>query len=167
MEEGGVYTVQTFGPVGQTIKVIMLDTSYFRSNLEVVDGGNYRPNLNQTATILGDVQWEWLDNELRDNPATITLIVSSIQVFHENHPGEKWSNFPSELKKFRKLMDSYKNKNLFVISGDRHYGTLFKDDESGIFEFTSSGVNVANETASVSDAKIIGRCRCRAKFWVA
>ncbi len=46
----GVYNSHIFGPPGQRVKVILLDNRYFQEH----KGGD----------ILGEQQWQWLENEL-------------------------------------------------------------------------------------------------------
>lgn len=65
--QAGVYTSYTFGPVGRQIKVILLDTRY------------YRDPLSSDGNILGSSQWEWLKKQLYGPPTAITIIGSSVQ----------------------------------------------------------------------------------------
>ncbi|KAK9756600.1 hypothetical protein RND81_01G108400 [Saponaria officinalis] len=65
--QAGVYTSYTFGPVDKQIKVILLDTRYFRDPIS------------SDGSILGSSQWEWLERQLYGPPAVLTVIASSIQ----------------------------------------------------------------------------------------
>ena len=96
----GVYHSQTFGPDGQRVQVILLDTRFFRSSLKPTDQrnaagrGRYLPDEDPGKTMLGEMQWSWLAERLRE-PADVRLIVSSIQVVAEGHGWERWGNFAS------------------------------------------------------------------------
>ena len=91
---------QTFGPDGQRVQVILLDTRFFRSPLKPTDQRNaagrerYLPDDDPGKTMLGEAQWAWLAERLRE-PADVRLIVSSIQVVAEGHGWERWGNFPA------------------------------------------------------------------------
>src|SRR5262249_30060876 len=74
----GVYSAEIFGPPGQRVQIILLDTRYFRSPLKKLDPlstkiGTYAPNDASDATMLGETQWKWLEEQLKQ-PAEIRLI---------------------------------------------------------------------------------------------
>ena len=80
----GVFYSKVFGPIGKRIQIIMLDTRFFRSKLIIKGsgvGGNgpYGPNRDESATLLGHEQWQWLEKKLEEH-AEIRIIVSSIQI---------------------------------------------------------------------------------------
>lgn len=135
----GVYHVQMFGPEGKRAQVIMLDTRYFRSALKKVPkeqamvGGNSVPTDDETTTMLGEAQWRWLENVLRE-PAELRIVVSSVQFAPEAHGGECWANFPHEQKRLLSLLKGHK---AFVLSGDRHWCEF---SHNGVFDFTSSSM---------------------------
>ncbi|MCO5552843.1 hypothetical protein L7F22_006361 [Adiantum nelumboides] len=64
----GVYASYTFGPHDKQVKVILLDTRY------------HRDPMFSNGDMLGEKQWTWLEQQLRDNEAQITIIGSSIEV---------------------------------------------------------------------------------------
>lgn len=99
----GAYAVHTFGSEDQQVKLFLLDTRYHRDTL-FKKNGHYVPN--RDGTLLGEAQWNWLEEELETNDAAITLIASSIQVIPEEHKFEKWANFPPERKR---LLDLIRN----------------------------------------------------------
>ncbi|MEM9065707.1 MAG: alkaline phosphatase D family protein [Planctomycetota bacterium] len=146
----GIYFSETFGPPGKRLQVIMLDTRYFRDGLNerklefrAADGlGPYSPRLYGQGTLLGDAQWEWLEEELSE-PADVRIIASSIQVVAREHGWECWGNFPHELDRLMDLIDNTKASGVFFISGDRHLMELSVDEAIGpyeIWDFTSSGL---------------------------
>ena len=142
----GIYTSNfiTFNKLN--IHIILLDTRYFRSSLKkkYIYWGDYVANENENATILGNEQWEWLENELK-KPSDLKIIVSSIQFFNEDHPFEKWGNFPLEKKKLLNIIKNKDISNLIILSGDRHISEAFYFKElnfGNILEITSSPLNI-------------------------
>lgn len=131
------------------VQVIMLDTRYFRSPLvmdtpDPVTGKAYfKPTNDPKATILGDEQWEWLEEQFK-RPAEVRILVSSIQVLPEGHKREKWGNFPKEKEKLLNMIKTLKLKNVFLLSGDRHFGVISKQDLKDygpLYEITASSLN--------------------------
>lgn len=138
-KQEGVYQVQTFGPVGKRVQVVLLDTRYFRSALKKVSkdqammGGTCVATDDTTATMLGDAQWRWLEQVL-NQPAELRLIVSSIQFAPEVHGGECWANMPHEQQRMLKLLQG---QTAVILSGDRHWCEFSKN---GLFDFTTSSM---------------------------
>jgi alkaline phosphatase D len=97
----GVYHAEVFGPVGKRVQVILLDMRYHRSkpkkDLKLPrNKGQYVPNTDEGATLLGASQWQWLSKQL-EVPAEVRLICSGIQVVAQDHGFEKPRNALSEL----------------------------------------------------------------------
>lgn len=107
----------------------MLDTRYFRSPLKRVSkevaqpGGTAIPHQDTRTTILGDKQWEWLEQSLCQ-PAELRLIVSSIQFAAEACGSESWANFPHEQRRLIELINKTKAKGVVFLSGDRHWSEV-------------------------------------------
>ncbi|MCS7022959.1 MAG: alkaline phosphatase family protein [Gemmataceae bacterium] len=149
----GVYHAETFGPPGQRLQIILLDTRYHRSplkkgpldpKLRLVP---YLPNTDPDATILGSDQWRWLEEQLRQ-PADLRLLVSSIQVLADEHPFEKWANFPRERERLYELLRRTKAEGLIILSGDRHHGEISLDPKVlgyPLYDITASGFNQASK----------------------
>ena len=140
----GAYNSYTFGKGGQTVKVIVLDTRYFRDSL-VADPTKQRRYIpNTTGDMLGEVQWAWLENELKNSKANLNIISTSIQVLADEHGHEKWGNFPNCRKRLLSLIVKTQPKNALIISGDRHMAEISKMDITGLpyplYDFTSSGM---------------------------
>lgn len=140
----GAYQSYTFGKAGQRIKVIVLDSRYFRDELEPDPTKARRYIPNATGDILGEAQWKWLEKELKNSPANLNLLCTSIQVLADQHGHEKWGNFPNCRKRLLSLIASTKPKNLLILSGDRHMAEISKMDLQGLsyplYDFTSSGL---------------------------
>ena len=148
----GIYDVHWFGPIDRRVQLILLDTRYFRGPL--IKGElnttcpklNYAQQMDPQISILGKQQWHWLEKQLQQ-PATLRIIVSSIQVIPEQHCWEKWSNFPHEREKLFDLIATTKANGVVFISGDRHLAEISKIEIESIgytlYEITSSGMNSA------------------------
>jgi alkaline phosphatase D len=143
----GVYDASIFGPEGKRIQVIMLDTRYFRSPLKTGVqrvGGVYEPDESPDKTMLGDTQWAWLEEQLRQ-PAEIRLLVTSIQCIASAAGQETWSNLPRERQRLFDLIKRTKAGGVVLLSGDRHWSELSQLDETFVgyplFELTSSSFN--------------------------
>jgi alkaline phosphatase D len=121
------------------INLILLDTRFFRSDLKKTKGIKpvYLKNEELNATILGDDQWSWLV-EVMKIKSDLTIVATSIQLLATEHRFEKWSNFPSDHLKLKKLLKS-QSRPIVVISGDRHQGAIYNDQN--IYEITSSSLN--------------------------
>ena len=145
-QQEGVYHAQTFGPPGRRVQVILLDTRYFRSPLKTNADGRIIPNDDADTTILGQAQWRWLGEQLRQ-PAELRLVVSSIQVVAEGHGGEKWMNFPRERRRLYELIRDTRAAGVVFLSGDRHFADLSVMEWPGLgyplFDLTSSGLTQA------------------------
>ena len=134
----GIYFSRILDVQNKRVKIIALDTRYFRSDLKGKKN-QYQPNLDTNATILGSEQWEWLESELAE-PADLILLLSSIQILATQHRFEKWSNFPKEREKLLKLIGKSPNAtNTILVSGDRHRGALYRSNAT--YELTASALN--------------------------
>jgi len=141
----GVYVALQFGTEGRRVQIILLDTRYFRSPLKRTANALVA-NTDPAATILGPAQWKWLDEQLR-LPADLRLIGSSIQVVAEEHPFEKWMNFPAERERLFKLLRDTKAGGVVFLSGNRQLAELSQMDAGlgyPLLDVTSSGLNMAN-----------------------
>jgi len=144
----GVYDVHVFGPEGKRVQVIMLDTRYFRSPLKRVPkeqalvGGPYVATEDIGTTMLGEAQWRWLEETLKQ-PAELRLIVSSVQLAAEMHGGECWANMPHERQRMMDVLKRTGASGVIILSGDRHWCEFSRlDGPSGypLYDFTSSSM---------------------------
>ena len=152
----GVYSAHLFGPAGKRVQLILLDARYFRSPLktgfkpgEPGDGyrGKYFPNTDQSATMLGEAQWNWLEKQLQV-PAELRLIGSGVQVVADEHGSEMWGNFPRERKRLFDSIKKTKAQGVVFLSGDRHLAEIARlpaDRSLGVgyplYDVTSSSLN--------------------------
>lgn len=141
----GAYQTFNIGPSGKRVKIILLDARYFRDTLEATGmktGPRYQPN--ETGDILGEDQWKWLEEELRQSDAQVHLIGCGIQMIPEEQGFEKWANFPKARNRLLSLLFEIDPPGLLLMSGDRHIAELskypFAEGEKNIYELTASGL---------------------------
>ncbi|MEM6816505.1 MAG: alkaline phosphatase D family protein [Bacteroidota bacterium] len=125
------------------IKMILLDARYFRDELLWENPGTNnkaaKPNLN--GEILGEEQWQWLEQQVEEPNIDLLIIASGIQILPEEHGFEKWANFPKERTKLFQLINAKLDKPLVLVTGSRHISEVSKIDLNGynypLYEFTS------------------------------
>lgn len=149
-EREGIYHAEIRGEPGERVQVILLDTRYHRSEPERFArlpgerSAAYRPTRDRDATILGEEQWQWLEEQLRQ-PADLRLIVSSIQFVASDHRFEKWANFPFEQSKMLRLIRDTNAEGVVFLTGDRHHAELSRLEpgtvDYPIYDLTASGIN--------------------------
>lgn len=143
----GIYQSYTIGKDDKTVKFILLDTRYFRDNLERNTMSAARYKINETGDILGETQWQWFKEELTNSTATFNIICSSIQIVPEEQLFEKWANFPTARQRFLDLIIETQPNNPVILSGDRHISEVSKIELNGfeqpVYEITSSGLTHA------------------------
>lgn len=145
--DDGIHYSRIYGPTGQRVQIIMLDTRSFRSPLRLKSPdsplfGKFEPDTDPAKTILGERQWAWLATELQ-KPAEVRLIVSSIQALAEGHGWERWGNLPRERQRLIDLLSTTRTGALIILSGDRHSGAFYATSAAGrdIVELTASSFN--------------------------
>lgn len=160
----GLYHAVQFGPAGQRVQVILLDTRWFRSRLKVTDQRDapgkerYVPDTDPHKTMLGEAQWQWLEMQLKQ-PADVRLIVSGVQVIVEGHGWESWNNFPLEQERLRQVIQRTNAKGVIFLSGDRHIGAIYKSNRNAsypLYELTSSGMTHAWANAKEAGPNRLG-----------
>ncbi len=148
----GIYYSKKLKLSDKTIKLIFLDTRFFRSDLKKKNEV-YQANNENNSTILGEDQWIWLKKQFQPS-IDAYIIFSSIQILATEHRFEKWSNFPTERSK---LIDFLKKQQVpkMLVSGDRHRGVIYKYNDS-IIEITASSLNKPGSGFSEFDPLLIG-----------
>ncbi len=152
----GIYAASIHGPPGKRVQIILLDTRFFRSPLklrsdktELGEGrrGPYMADDDPQKTLLGETQWQWLENQLKQ-PAELRIIASSIQIISNKHGWEKWGNFPLERDRLFQLIKKTGTKGVVFISGDRHsaeVSCLKNQVDYPLYDVTSSSLNQPNK----------------------
>ena len=153
----GVYYSEIVNTDQGSIKIIILDTRYFRTDLteDLKSSKRYQPNAYGEGTILGTAQWQWLEEELKTSHADFNIIVSSIQVLSNKHGFETWGNFPQEVDKLKQLIIDSNAKGVIILSGDRHISEFSKENITELnyplIDFTSSGLTHVYSSFSGED----------------
>jgi len=145
----GVYGSHTFGKDGKVCQILLLDTRYFRDELArakrkpaVGTVGWYEPTTDTSMTLLGEAQWQWLEQQLKV-PADLRIIASSIQMLADEKGMENWGNVPHERSRLFDLLKKHKAHHTFAISGDVHFAELSKTmiGDYPFYDLTSSGMS--------------------------
>jgi alkaline phosphatase D len=139
----GVYQSYDYHFNTHLLKIILLDTRYFRDT--IYRDANTRAYLpSETGDILGEQQWQWLEKELNTSTADLILIGSSIQVIPDEQIYEKWANLPAARKRLFDLLEKYPDKRVVLLSGDRHIAEIselkLEKLQYPLYDFTSSGL---------------------------
>ncbi|MDX2279310.1 MAG: alkaline phosphatase D family protein [Saprospiraceae bacterium] len=111
-DQEGIYYARSF-PVGKhSVQIIMLDGRY---NRDEQDG---------SGDVLGETQWQWLEQQLR-LPADLRIIVSGFQILLDQDAGsETWDKFPkSKVRLFETIRKTGAEQTVF-LTGDQHYGEV-------------------------------------------
>jgi len=142
----GVYTSYTYDLPAGSVKILVLDTRYFRSALTSAEDmkKRYQPGTYGEGTVLGEEQWAWLEGELKNSKADFNLLVSSIQFLSNEHGFETWGNFPHEVDKLIGIIQESGANGVIILSGDRHISEFSQVIIPGVsyplIDFTSSGL---------------------------
>ncbi|MFM1897220.1 MAG: hypothetical protein RLZZ385_2294 [Pseudomonadota bacterium] len=151
----GIYTSYLYGEPGRRVQIILLDLRWNRSGLTRVEDpqrsaarearmmGPYEASLSRDAELLGEAQWQWLEEQFQQ-PADIRIIGSSIQLLADFTGWETWANYPAERLRLFHLLERYQQQPLVIISGDVHWAELSEirdlDLPWPLIELTSSGL---------------------------
>lgn len=104
--------------------------------------GPYERNPDGRATMLGEIQWRWLEQALRQ-PADVRILASSLQVVADFPGWEAWINYADDHQRLIEAIRREKANGLFCISGDTHYGevsVLERNAPYALWDITSSGL---------------------------
>ena len=102
------------------VRFFLLDVRTFKSNLD----------------ILGNEQWEWLENNIKQSPAELNILISGTTFINNNKVNESWTNHGWSMKKLEELLENYNLKNVILLSGDIHEGRVTVKNH--MIEVTSS-----------------------------
>lgn len=106
----GVYNSFRRGPV----EVFMIDARWFSNN--------------QTRTLLGEEQWQWLLDNLRASTAQFKLLVSGM-VWNDNVRPDKtdyWGHYPKERQRLFDFIRSERIGGVILVGGDIHRSRAFR-----------------------------------------
>lgn len=157
-QQEGIYAAYDYKVGRKKIKVILLDERYHQDALQKDATKAYIPNT--TGDLLGEAQWQWLQQQLATSDADAHIIGSGIQFLAEEHPYEKWANFPAARQRLFSLLASTKAKGVLLVSGDRHIGEVARITLPGVaypvYEITSSGLthSATNNTGEANKYRV-------------
>lgn len=144
--QDGIHASYIFGPQGKKLQIILLDNRFHRSPLmrgeRKGEGGRYVQNFDPKATMLGEEQWAWLENELTKD-ADIRIVIGGTQLLTEHNGFEAWANFPLEQERLFRTISETKANGVLFLSGDTHWTELTKREDVApypLYDFTSSGL---------------------------
>jgi hypothetical protein len=130
----GIYDASVFGPPGQRVQVILLDTRYFRSNLAtgenhaVPSGGKYIPHPDPNVTMLGAAQWAWLEEQLRV-PAELRIHrVEASSSSPNSAAAKRGPTCRAKSSGCSTCCKKTRANGVLFISGDRHWAELSRLD---------------------------------------
>lgn len=170
----GIYTSTIIGPPGRDVQIILPDLRFNRTTLHTPGGlpamagryiagklfrdaaiaGPYKYETGEGATMLGPVQWAWLEAELQ-KPAALRIIGSSLQVLSRGTGWEAWERFPADLARLEKAIGNAGN--VILLSGDVHYGEITRMAREGaapLYDLTSSGLTEVWDTLPPNDRRV-------------
>jgi len=147
-KEQGIYHSRLLNLDDKKIRIVMLDTRWYRDDLltnnlndetrDALQLGPYRPYYRTDKTLLGAEQWQWLE-QLMAEPIDLTIIATSIQFVSEYTAWEIWANFPHERNRMIELIRETNPGKVIFISGDVHRGetSMLPIDDMKIFAITA------------------------------
>ncbi len=143
LDRGGAYQHYEYIQNGFKISLILLDNRFFRTPYLGEKLGDKVSKIQ--GELLGEQQWNWLENILKNSKADIHIFAGGIQFLSNKHRFEKWSNYPDERTKFLSLLKHHHIKNPIFLSGDRHHSevSILKEKDIVLVDITSSGMTEA------------------------
>lgn len=148
-QRDGIYDAKIIGPEGRRVQIILLDTRSFKSQPKLAQRpegtkgslGKFVPDTNPAATLLGMLQWQWLEKQLK-LPAELRLIVSSTQVIADEKGMDEWGGYPLERQKLFNVIKKTEANGVLFLSGNVHFTEISKlrTGKSELVDFTASGL---------------------------
>ncbi|MCQ2819783.1 MAG: alkaline phosphatase family protein [archaeon] len=130
----GLYTTYSFGEGERSVRFILLDTRYHKN----AEYGR--------KDILGEKQWDWLENVLSSSNEVFTFIVSATQILPFNRMvDDAWDSHSR--KRLISVLEGHKKSGVVFLSGGTGFAQVTKTPcvlkEIGytLYEFTSSGLS--------------------------
>lgn len=129
---------------GSLVDIFLLDTRFIGRDTTITG--------TKDKSILGEEQYQWLKNGLKDSSATWRLIgnqvlMSKFQIGSRPLSFETWDGYPKERERFFKYLSDHAIDNTIVVTGDAHMSfanNLKIDDKHVGVEFLPSSVSRGN-----------------------
>ncbi len=126
----GTRTYRTFR-WGKDLQVWLVEGRDFRVSNDMPDGPG--------KTIWGEEQLEWFEKTAGESDATFKVLITPTPVVGPDRPqkDDNYANsgFQYEGQKIRDFIA--KQPRMYVVTGDRHWQYVSKDDKTGIMEFST------------------------------
>ncbi len=132
-----------------TYKIILMDTRSFK--------------MSSNEELLGNTQWNWLEEQMNDENIDLILLGSSIQILPtEKFIEESWNEYPKAREKLLNLIgQTLLKRKVILLSGDIHSGEILqtiyydKNQKYRLYELTSSGLthSFTKHTAFLNNQK--------------
>ncbi|MFM8807018.1 MAG: glycerophosphodiester phosphodiesterase family protein, partial [Sphingomonadales bacterium] len=166
----GIYHVEYLQEGDRRVQIILLDNRTFRHDVLFYDSTavlprkkyfyplDYKPHTSKDSTLLGEQQWQWLEEQLRQ-PADLRLICSGSQFGIEFNGYEAWANFPHEQERLCRLIRDTRAEGVLFLTGDVHYGEISRLRSPGLYplyDITSSGITSVWDFATPNRNRIEG-----------
>jgi alkaline phosphatase D len=174
----GIYASKLFGPPERRVQVILPDLRFNRTPITHLDLGGakykewaeakhnagslvpgpYARSPDPKATMLGEAQWRWLEQQF-DVPARLRIFASSLQVIADFPGWEAWINYAHDHQRLIDLIRRKRASGVVFISGDTHYAELSRLDVNvpyPLWDLTSSGLTEV-WPVDVPNANRVGR----------
>ncbi len=172
----GIYASYLIGPVGQRVQLLVPDLRFNRSPILRRDFGGleyqawakqleargapvpgpYERSSSRDASMLGEDQWLWLENQFRA-PADVRILASSLQVIADFPGWEAWVNYSRDHARLLESIRRTRANGLVCISGDTHYGELSLLDVNvpyPLWDLTSSGLTEVWHVTPPNDLRV-------------
>jgi alkaline phosphatase D len=166
----GIYHVEYLQVDDRKVQIILLDNRTFRDDVLIYDSTavlprknyfyplDYKPHTSKDSTLLGQEQWEWLEQQLRQ-PADLRILCGGTQFGVEYNGYEAWANYPHEQERLCRLIRDTRAEGVLFISGDVHYGEISRLRSPGLYplyDITSSGITSTWDFATPNRNRIEG-----------
>ncbi|MEP6712057.1 MAG: alkaline phosphatase D family protein, partial [Ferruginibacter sp.] len=116
------------------VDVFMLDDRWERSSGDLPDSINGQPNA--TKKMFGDVQMEWLKEELLfsngNSKTSFRIIATGSQVLNPYSPYDCMRHYPKEFYELLDFINTNNIKGIIFLTGDRHHSEIIKQDRNGL-----------------------------------
>lgn len=139
VKDDAIYTKFTWNDVD----VFLLDDRWYRSNDNMKDSINGKPNPDKQ--MFGKEQIQWLKNALLQSNANgninFRVIATGSQVLNPNSPFDCFRRFPAEYNDFLNFLSENKINGVVFFTGDRHHSEIIKLDRKDnypLYDITSS-----------------------------
>ncbi len=138
----GIYTQFSYGDVD----FFLTDDRYFRSEEEIYDSVNGKPNAEKSY--FGQQQMNWLKNALLFSKAPFKIIVTGSQVLNPYNKYECLQHYSFEYHQLMDFLQSQKINGVLFLTGDRHHSEVIR--MNGITAYPLFDITVSPYTSGVS-----------------